>query len=135
MKRYSVLICLLLELCVNPCFAQSEKHAGSETVVQSFILLRAGASVKVAWQTASEKNNNYVEVQRSTDGERFSTVALVFAREHAEHGADYLYTDHPTADAGADVLYYRIRQVSMDGTCTVTETRKFKMGAQRPTQR
>jgi hypothetical protein len=135
MKRYSVLICLLLELCVNPCFAQTEKHAGGETVVQSFILLRAGSSVKVAWQTAAEKNNNYFEIQRSTDGEQFSTVALVFAREQAENGADYLYTDQNAGQLATDVLYYRIRQVSMDATFTVTETRRFKVGDQRTSPR
>jgi hypothetical protein len=135
MKRYSVLFCLLLELCVNPCLAQSEKTAPGETVVQSFILLRAGASVKISWQTSAEKNNNYFEILRSADGEHFTTMALVFAREQAEHGADYLYTDNTIAQSGADILYYRIRQVSMDGTFTVTETRKFRVGDQRTSPR
>ncbi len=135
MKRYSVLICLLLELCVNPCLAQSTTRAEEETVIQTFILLRAGSSVKVSWQTSAEKNNNYFEVQRSTDGEHFSTIALVFAREQANQGADYLYTDQAAAQTGAEQLYYRIRQVSMDGKFTVTETRKFRLADQRPSPR
>lgn len=135
MKRYSVLICLLLELCVNPCLAQTNPRAAQETVIQSFTLLRAGASVKIAWQTSSEKNNNYFEVQRSTDGEQFTTIAVVFAREQADNGADYLFADQNPGQGGSDILYYRIRQVSMDGKFTLTETRKFKITDQRPSPR
>jgi uncharacterized membrane protein len=127
MKRYSVLICLLLELCVNPCFAQSDATAPAETVVQSFTLLRAGSSAKILWQTSTEKNNNYFEVQRSSDGEKFTAVALVFAHENAPNGADYMYIDHTVSMAGADSVFYRIRQVDMEGKSTFTEARKFRV--------
>ena len=129
MKRYFVLICFALELCVNPCFAQSGSTSSrpTETIVQSFTLLRAGSSVKVAWQTSRENRNNYFEIQRSTNGTQFSVVALVFAREHAEQGADYIYVDHPEAQPATEFIYYRIRQVSMDGTSEPTETRRFRV--------
>jgi hypothetical protein len=127
MKRYSVLICLLLELCVNPCFADPAIPRNDETVVQSFNLLRSGQSAKLLWQTSAEKNNNYFEVQRSADGENFSAIALVFAHENAPNGADYLYIDHSLLSAGSEFLYYRIRQVNMEGKSTFTEIRKFRV--------
>lgn len=126
MKRYSVLICLLLELCVNPCFAQTGLSGNGETIVQSFTLLRSGASAKVLWQTSSEKNNNYFEVQRSADGEHFNAIALVFAHENAPQGADYQYIDNSIPVAGPEFLYYRIRQVNMEGKSVFTEVRKFR---------
>ena len=126
MKRYSVLICLLLELCVNPCFARPGKPDSMTTVVQSFTILRSGASVKILWQTSSEKNNNYFELQRSADGQNFSAIALVFAREDAPDGSDYSYIDNSLSMAAPEFIYYRIRQVDMDGKFRFTEVRKVR---------
>lgn len=134
MKRYSVLFCFLLELCVNPCFAQTPATGlrPQETIVQSFTLMRSGASVKLAWQTSQEKNNNYFEIQRSSNGTQFTVVALVFARENATDGADYVYVDHPEHLSAGEWMYYRIRQVSMDGHSEITEVRRFRSAEQKP---
>ena len=126
MKRYFAFVSLFLALAISTSFAQATATSNSDTHIQSFSLLRAGASVKILWQTASEKNNNYFEIQRSTDGEKFSVIALVFAKEDAFTGADYQYIDNSQAQAGSEFVHYRIRQVDMQGKSMYTVVRRFR---------
>jgi hypothetical protein len=115
-----------MALAISTSFAQATAPADSATHIQSFSLLRTGVSVKILWQTATEKNNNYFEIQRSTDGEKFSVIALVFAKEDAFTGADYQYIDNSLSQAGAEFVHYRIRQVDMQGKSVYTMVRKFR---------
>lgn len=129
MKRYFAFVSLYLALAISTSFAQLPASADTNTHIQSFSLLRAGASVKILWQTATEKNNNYFEIQRSADGETFSVLALVFAREDAQHGADYQYIDNSVSQSGSEFVHYRIRQVDMQGKSVYTMIRKFRTTA------
>lgn len=66
------------------------------------------------WETASEYNNAYFEVQRSADGKTFTPVG-----EHVAGTGDsrnlsaYRFTDNAPATG---VNYYRLKQVDWDGT-------------------
>jgi hypothetical protein len=55
MKRYFAFVSLFLALAISTSFAQMPAVADTNTHIQSFSLLRAGASVKILWQTATEK--------------------------------------------------------------------------------
>lgn len=62
----------------------------------------------LSWQVASELNLDHYEIERSADGKDFLPVGNVKAI-----GSDqYSFTDE---DAGAALLYYRIRSVDKDG--------------------
>lgn len=121
------MICFGLLFIAGQATAEEKTGSDSATLIQSFNLLRSGSSAKILWQTASEKNNNFFEVQRSTDGVTFKVVALVFAREDAATGADYQYVDHTLVQAGAEYVYYRIRQVDMQQNGIFTRVRKFRV--------
>ncbi len=79
----------------------------------SFTATRATTGVQVAWATASEKNSDYFVVERSLDGRVFTSVAKV-----AAHGTTALSHTYASLDAAAPaaLLYYRLRQVDLDGT-------------------
>lgn len=70
-------------------------------------------AVALKWATASEKNSDYFEVQRSLNGETFATVTTVAAQGSRAKASYYTATD---ASASAGQLYYRLRQVDTDGT-------------------
>jgi hypothetical protein len=127
MKRYFYIICICLLFVGNQALAQEKTGLDSTNLIQSFNLLRSGASVKILWQTASEKNNNFFEVQKSTDGVTFKVVALVFAREDAAGGADYQYIDQTVGQLASEYVYYRIRQVDMQQNGIFTRVRKFRV--------
>jgi len=70
-------------------------------------------SVAIRWTTASEKNSSRFEVQRSLNGRDFVTVATVVAQGTSMKPTAYTALDQA---APAAMLYYRLKQVDLDGT-------------------
>ena len=78
----------------------------------SFTAKRRATSVALNWTTASEKNSAYFEVQRSLNGETFAKVAHTPARGNTNQLTAYTALDSAVP---AGTLYYRLRQVDLDG--------------------
>jgi predicted esterase len=77
------------------------------------------------WTTTFEENNHYFLIQRSSDGQLFSSIDTVAAAADAGNGHAYTYTDqHPLA--GAD--YYRLAQVDLDGATNYSLIREVFVG-------
>ena len=69
--------------------------------------------VELKWSTASEVNNDYFEVQRSTDGMNFLTLDTVDGSGNSNSMINYSYDDiHPEYNSSS---YYRLKQVDFDG--------------------
>lgn len=79
----------------------------------SFAASRQSQNVFVKWNTASEINNAYFEVQRSVDSKNFTAVGKVTGNGTTATGASYSFTDHHPLAA---ISYYRLRQVDNDAT-------------------
>ena len=72
-----------------------------------------GQGVSVEWATASEKNNDHFDIQRSATGEGFATIGTVKGQGNSSSAHEYAFTDgHPQAGQ----TYYRLRQVDADGS-------------------
>jgi len=67
----------------------------------------------INWQTANEVNTDYFNVQRSLDGERFSTVGKVNSKLNGGVQNDYSYTDNVT-DLQPGKVFYRLQIVDHD---------------------
>ena len=81
-------------------------------VLTSFAATRAPGGVQLRWATASETNSAYFAIERSLDGQHFSTLATVAAAGTSQQAHTYTYVD-----AGPETAhYYRLRQVDLDGT-------------------
>lgn len=70
-------------------------------------------SVHLNWSTASEKNADRFEVERSTDGNDFVRIGSVPASGNSTVVNHYAFIDN---DASSGSNYYRLRQVDYDGT-------------------
>jgi PKD repeat protein len=68
--------------------------------------------VALNWSTASEKNNQFFEVERSLDGQIWDVLAKVNSKQNSNKLTHYDFID---IKATEDVYYYRIRQVDFDG--------------------
>ncbi|WP_177204805.1 T9SS type A sorting domain-containing protein [Hymenobacter arizonensis] len=69
--------------------------------------------VTLNWATATEKNNDRFEIQRSADGQLFQTIGSVKGQGNSSSAREYSYADsRPLAGQS----YYRLRQVDTDGT-------------------
>jgi hypothetical protein len=74
-------------------------------------------TVDIAWQTASEKNNDYMEIQRSTDGRSFAAVGKVNGTNKPD-GDKYSFTDKGNLVEG-QTYFYRLKQVDLDGASEI----------------
>jgi hypothetical protein len=80
----------------------------------------AGTSLK--WVTASEVSNNYFAIERSLDGTSWAQTGQVKGSNKSTGTTSYSYTDKVTATG---VLYYRLKQVDLDGGFTYSEVKKI----------
>ena len=69
-------------------------------------------TVQLTWQTATETNNKYFAVQRSSDGITFSTVGTVSSFGNSTLQHQYSFTDNSPVRG---TNYYRLRQVDNNG--------------------
>jgi hypothetical protein len=74
-------------------------------------------TVALTWSTASEKNSDRFEVERSLNATDFVRIATVAAQGTTTAPTQYALLD-AKLPAGALVLYYRLRQLDTDGTAS-----------------
>ncbi|MDO7874428.1 hypothetical protein Q5H93_06760 [Hymenobacter sp. ASUV-10] len=74
------------------------------------------------WTTASEKNNDHFEVERSANGREFSKIGEVKGQGSKASPTDYALTDTNAAKL-ASTVYYRLKQVDADGTSSYSPVR------------
>ncbi|HMQ63894.1 MAG TPA: T9SS type A sorting domain-containing protein [Flavilitoribacter sp.] len=77
-----------------------------------------GGAVELTWQTAAEINNDFFEVQRSGDGDRWETVARVNGAGNSTQSLNYALTDRFPLSGQS---YYRLRQVDFNGEFRFSE--------------
>ncbi len=68
--------------------------------------------VKLNWQTATEINNDYFEVQRATVQQDFQTIGKVEGNGDSDALIDYEFEDLRPVNG---INYYRLKQVDFDG--------------------
>jgi hypothetical protein len=78
----------------------------------SFEAQAKSLGVNLNWATATEKNNDRFEVQRSANGETFQTIGTVKGQGNSSSARSYSFTDSRPL---AGLAYYRLRQVDTDG--------------------
>lgn len=71
--------------------------------------------VDLDWATSSEINNDHFEIERSVNGDEFSLIAVVPGQNTSNTLHNYVYIDF---NAPKGQLYYRLRQVDINGTYT-----------------
>lgn len=77
----------------------------------------SGLNISLHWNTASEVNNNYFEVLRSTDGVNFELVNIVHGNGNSNTTVEYNADDHLNASG---IYYYQLKQVDFDGNYTLS---------------
>jgi hypothetical protein len=91
---------------------------------QSFYVTRQGSNSQLSWSTSEEMNNNYYAVEKSTDARNWKQVAVVMGAGTSALVNKYSFTDKNIDDA---VVYYRIRQVDMNGVTFYSAIRSLRI--------
>lgn len=76
--------------------------------------LQQNKKVNITWGTSMEINCKYFDVERSIDGNLFTTIATLPGNGTTSLVHNYTITDEITAVA-SPVIYYRLKQVDLDG--------------------
>jgi hypothetical protein len=83
----------------------------------NFYLENLSNRVVINWQTLSEYNTAYFEVQKSTDAKEFETIGTVQAAGNSTNLLTYSFVD----DEKNGIVYYRLKQVDFDGKYTYSQ--------------
>ncbi|HPX76893.1 MAG TPA: T9SS type A sorting domain-containing protein, partial [Bacteroidales bacterium] len=82
-------------------------------------------NVQLYWETASEINNDYFEIQRSTDDLAWEVIANIQGAGFSNTTLNYDYLDKENPNANT---YYRLRQVDYDGTAKFSDIISINCG-------
>lgn len=81
--------------------------------LSGFYVQRKNALVIVKWETSSEKNNLYFEIERSTNAEVWESIARMKGADASSVIRRYEYVDRGAPNS---LTYYRLKQVDRDGS-------------------
>ncbi|MBK9731693.1 MAG: T9SS type A sorting domain-containing protein [Chitinophagaceae bacterium] len=78
-----------------------------------------GNQTLLKWETASELNNDYFTVERSSDAKTFESIAIIDGAGIATHQHSYSYTDENPYE---NINYYRLMQTDFNGIFSYSKT-------------
>jgi hypothetical protein len=84
-------------------------------------------TIQVEWATATEINNKGFEVERSTDGEKFSNIGWVSGNGTTTENIRYAFDDKNALEN--ITYYYRLHQIDFDGASEYTPIVSAKINA------
>ena len=72
--------------------------------------------IMLSWSTVSELNNDFVNLERSYDGETFYSIATVLGTGNSDELKKYEVEDHNVLEsASSSTAYYRLAQYDLNG--------------------
>ena len=74
------------------------------------------------WSTDGTLVTNYFEIQKSTDGKNFKTIALVLGADPKQEGCD-CYGSYEKEPGHNFKNYYRVKHIDNKGIVQYSETR------------
>ncbi len=117
---YTVTLTFTDQSCTHPWTASIPVtiSCSAPVTLLSFAGLYNQGNVDLTWQTAMEVNNDFFELQRSTDGINFTTIANIDGAGNSSSVLGYDYTD---VGLTGSIVYYRLLQHDYDGTITASQ--------------
>jgi hypothetical protein len=89
-----------------------------------FKVLNNNKSINIIWQTASEINNDYFSIERSSDGKNFNVLDIVKGNGNSNKINHYSTIDENPLPG---LNYYRLKQTDYDGTFTFSEVKSVNV--------
>jgi trimeric autotransporter adhesin len=110
MTKYFYLVALFSALS----FAGAAQNNSKTINITNFTVYAKEAKIVIDWATDGASPTNYWEIQRSSDGLQFTSIALVLGPDSRQVGDKYQATDK-LKDNKAATAYYRLRHIGTDG--------------------
>ncbi|NOT91995.1 LamG-like jellyroll fold domain-containing protein [Ferruginibacter sp.] len=84
-----------------------------------FTAAKKSTGIELSWETLSEQNTAYFDVERSANGTNFTANGKVTAKGNSVNKQGYTYTDNNPLPG---VNYYRLKLADMDNSYTYSRT-------------
>lgn len=115
------------------------------TIVQSSVIVsnklisftgnKTNQGVELNWLTASESNLSHFEIERSADGLNYSKLASIQGSGELISPKRYSYLDlNPNNITGLKIAYYRLKQISLNGSFEYTSSIPVNLGLSKSTK-
>lgn len=92
---------------------------------------RTEFKVDLQWKSASEQNFSGYEVERSSDGQQFTSVGFVKGNGNTRSVTGYSFLDQPNDELkDIPVLYYRLKMSDHDGSFAYSSTLALRLNLQ-----
>lgn len=89
-------------------------------VLVSFEVQITESTVELEWVTASEENNDFYTIERSTNGQNFIPIEIVEGAGNSEQLITYRFTDNSPLSGRS---FYRLKQTDFNGQFEYSEIR------------
>jgi len=100
----------------SPCRENGIPNAALPVELLSFNGFASGKTIRLTWETATEINNDFFQVQRLVEGASWTSLGHVVAQEGQRNTYDFV-DERPVS--GDNI--YRLQQVDLDGTITLSD--------------
>lgn len=108
---------LLTHILSLTSIAGNEIYVPVYTSVNAISATVTVKAIELSWTAGTEKAVDYVEVERSFNNQKYSTIGLVMGAEPSENTeAQFRFKDAAKNVAGHKVAYYRHKIIYADGT-------------------
>jgi len=97
----------------------------------SFNAFEKDKTILLNWQTSMEISHSHFEVERSLDGTNFSTIAIVLDGFANGNIKSYQAKDNSKELAGKTVVYYRLKQIDLDGKVNYSTSLVVRLDAKK----
>jgi len=87
--------------------------------LRHFTVIEDDCQADISWGTNTEINFSHFELQKSTNGMDYATIATIGSKGGPNTSADYFFPDNQLADDN----YYRLKIVDNDGLFTYSDLR------------
>jgi len=91
----------------------------------SFYINKSGDNIQLSWSTDKEINNSHFDVERSFNGLDWQKIAVIDGAGNSNNNNNYSYHDKSVT---SPVVYYRLRQVDIDGRAVYSSIKTIRSG-------
>ena len=126
MKTFKKIIYLLMITVFTAGNIKAQQSVCDQKTISitNFKVYENNTQLIIDWATDGTVETNFWQVQSSTDGKKFSTIALVFGPDPRQQGDRYQYKGKVKDAATGSKTYYKVCPVDAKGQEINTEIKQ-----------
>ena len=119
LKKIIYLLMITLLISGN---SKAQQSVSDQKIISitNFKVYENNTQLIIDWSTDGLIETNFWQIQRSADGQKFSTIALVFGPDPRQQGNRYQYKGK-IKDAAGSKAYYKVCPIDANGQQINTE--------------